>query len=530
MFKKIVLALACLGVLGLIGIACISAAPTLAYIGCCPDNAQTKTQMDTLAAPFRLDGTVRFNQVSQSGLVNLSTVPVDVVHVLDISGSMDYCINTTNSCGSTDPNQKLYMAKTAITHLNNAQQTSEGDRVGLATFPQTQSTSSYPYNCQQTGNYNLLMFGQNQADLTSDVGGVNSIVNGLSANSGTPLAGALLVARQMALDPTYHDAAHIPILIIASDGIANVRLNGQWTGFSGSTFSDLECNRPAIQDAIDQANLAKSDLNGDGKPDMLIYSVSIGSDFSNTSLQAIASEPTNRHAFTATDANSMAAIYNQITAQLQSEDCLVSQQAALAANASVTLQNPQTGVTLQTTTDANGNFSFKHLTLGTWQFANATVNQNGIAYNVFTDGIGGPVIPHPTIIIDGKSVKHVQDLALKTDQFYCSDQPTPAPTPTANPCPGVPDMPVLGTPADNVVVKRTHVPLRWNASQCATRYRIQVRQDSKSNPNWLHKSIPDNFLSVQDLVPDHAYYWRARACDNSKCSAWTGWWKFTVKP
>ncbi|MBZ4209308.1 hypothetical protein K9B46_24290, partial [Klebsiella aerogenes] len=63
------------------------------------------------------------NQLTQSTTVNLATVPVDVVNVLDISGSMGYCIGTTTTCANSNPGQKLAIAKTALTGFNNLLQT-----------------------------------------------------------------------------------------------------------------------------------------------------------------------------------------------------------------------------------------------------------------------------------------------------------------------------------------------------------------------------------------------------------------------
>src|SRR5207237_899161 len=108
----------------------------------------------------------------------------------------------------------------------------------------------------------------------------------------SPLAGGILQGRQAVLGAN-HRSGNIPVMIVASDGLANARLNGQWTGLSASAFSSPTCNNGAEQDALAQANIAKGDTNGDGVADVIIYAVAVGNDFNNALLQAIATRDTN---------------------------------------------------------------------------------------------------------------------------------------------------------------------------------------------------------------------------------------------
>ncbi|MCC7163176.1 MAG: VWA domain-containing protein [Anaerolineae bacterium] len=362
--------------------------------------------------------------------IPLTQVPVDVMHVLDISGSMRYCIGTTTDCSNSNSNQKLKLAKTALITFNSIVSPTLGDKVGLATFPRDQGTSRYSMPCG--GNYSTFMFGQNRHELTSSnigaavspynpSGSVNHVINNLNANSGTPIAGGLLVGRQMVIDPSFHVPGHQPVIILASDGIANVRTNGRWTGFTGSTYSDPPCNKEAVQDAIAEANQAKQDLNGDGRSDVIIFSIAIGTDFNAYALEAIASEPKNSHFYTVSDAAAMQDIYAQIADRLGTADCTTTPSEDFAPNAVVRVRNTTTGETMQTTTTSTGFFAFTDISPGTYEFTFASVTISGFTYDIFTDGVGGPILNNnPTIEVGEAPTTYPINLALGTDDFLNS--------------------------------------------------------------------------------------------------------------
>jgi hypothetical protein len=386
--------------------------------GACPNYGVTTAKGRPPVNPQRaLIGIVKINKLIPAGsYVGTTHIPVDVVHLLDVSGSMNYNFGSPAQ-------KKLTVAKSALIAFNNIMTPTLGDKVGLATFPRTTSSTSYSYSCDQSGSWSTYLWGQNRANLTSNITSVNTVINGLTAGNGTPLAGGLLVARQMALDPGYHAASHAPVLIVASDGIANVRTNGLWTGFSGSTYSDLACNRPAVQDAIDQANIAKSDANGDGKPDLIIFSVAIGTDFNPVSLQAIASEPLSTHFYTAPNAATMQSIYNQIATRTQyiGDECLVTQDESFGASAIVRVRNNDNGQIYQTTATSTGFFAFNNVASGTYEFLSVTVQMGGFTYDIFTDGVGGPILSsNPTAVVGSAAGSYEKNVFLKTDDFTCS--------------------------------------------------------------------------------------------------------------
>ncbi len=375
-----------------------------------------------------LIGVVKLN-VHELENISFEQRPVDVVHVLDISGSMQDCIGQPNSsCANSNQNQKLRLAKNALITFNSIVSPTLGDRIGLATFPTTQSTSNYSMPCG--GNYNVLMFGRNgsngsNGNLTSNIGtpvapynpsnSMNKIIDGLSANSGTPIAGGMIVGRQIAAG---HAANSQSVIILASDGMANVRTNGRWTGYPGSIYEDLPCNGDAVQDAIAEANLAKQDNNRDGRPDIIVFTIAIGTDFNPYVLEAMASEPASSHFYQISTAAAMRSIYEQIATRLQTGDCTASDHEEFAAGASIRVRNTTTGQVLTTTASSTGYFEFRNITPGTYRFESVSVSVGGMTYDIFTQGVGGPILEqNPTVEVGDAPISYDVSLALETDEF-----------------------------------------------------------------------------------------------------------------
>ncbi|MCG3142285.1 MAG: hypothetical protein HDKAJFGB_03711 [Anaerolineae bacterium] len=385
--------------------------------GSCPNyGIVTTTNHPPLTQTRSLIGVVKINQLEPAGETNLAKTPVDVIHVLDISGSM-------NSKFGKPSTVKLSAAKQALINFNNVLSPTlngtDGDRVGLATFPLVSSMKSYKRPCG--GNDTSKAIGQKRLDLTDNIASVNSKINSLSANGITPIAGGLLVGRGMVTDPSFHDPSHVPVIILASDGLANVVLDGRYTGFDGMSYNPKPCNAQADQDAIYQANQAKADNDGDGKPDAIVFTIAIGTDFNPVTLQAIASAPTETHFYQATDAASMASIYNQISTVIESETCLVNQREIFAPNVTVRVRNTDTGTTLTTTATSTGYFQFNNIDPGTYEFQSISITLNNLTYDIFTDGVGGPVLADPpTIEIGSGTGTYEKNLSLKTDDFVCT--------------------------------------------------------------------------------------------------------------
>lgn len=369
---------------------------------------KTRPPIDTQRT---LLGTVKLQKLTLTDSTPTNVhVPVDVVNVMDISGSMN------DSFGSMS---KLQAAKNALTTFNNKMQPTQGDKVALVTYPLLQSGSSYNYSCTSNGSHSTYYFAQQRSALTTNIAGVNSTISGLTANGGTPIGAGIQQGRQTVLG-TGHSSSNPAVIILASDGLANIRLTGKWTGFSGSTSDSPSCNSTAVQDAIDQANLAKSDANNDGKPDTIIFSIAVGNDFNPSAMQAIATpdtDPSKPHYFRVTDANSMQSIYDQIANRVQqigSETCQIIPTEAFAGGANVSIRNQNTGTVYNVTTNSVGEFILTNADPGTYVVQSASVTINGITYNVFTDGVGGPPLgSNPTVTVGIGSDTYKTDVFLK---------------------------------------------------------------------------------------------------------------------
>jgi von Willebrand factor type A domain/Putative Flp pilus-assembly TadE/G-like len=348
-------------------------------------------------------GTVRIQKLTPLGSVSESSahVPVDVALVLDISTSMN------NGFGSAT---EIQSAKTALTNFTSAMTPTLGDQAGLVVFPLNNGSgyingASYNYSCAQNGSSSNYYFGQVLSTLTNDVASVNTTINSLSANGGgTPTASGLSLARQMVRGAT-HRAGNVSVVVLASDGLANIRLNGQWTGFAGTTFSSVACNSGPEQDAVQQSGIAKADSNGDGVPDAIIYTIAIGTGFDPALLQALAStdtDPAKPHYFRATSTETMASIYAQISSQVSSisSSCRLIETESFARNAVISVKYPD-GSTQNLTTDDIGEFVIPNAAAGTYQVTNASTTINGVTYNIPTNGVGGSVISWPISIVAG---------------------------------------------------------------------------------------------------------------------------------
>ena len=130
---------------------------------------------------------------------------VDMLYIFDLSGSMgqDYAGSGT----------KLDASKNAVTSVNNdiAAQ-NNGSRVGLVTFTSTgwyTTTAGYFYPQDI-----------NEVNLSTNIAGINSQVNGWASGGGTPTGGALDAARLMLL--AQWDPHHIPIVVLVSDGVPTI--------------------------------------------------------------------------------------------------------------------------------------------------------------------------------------------------------------------------------------------------------------------------------------------------------------------
>ena len=106
---------------------------------------------------------------------------------------------------------------------------------------------------------------------------------------------------------------------------------------------------------------------------------------------------------------------------------------------------------------------------------------------------------------------------------------TPTVTNTPDPCNvSNPSAPALVAPASNAKVKTLAVALDWDAVNCATKYKIVVRQDSTQGAQVVKKTVKNGTEFVTPpLTKGKAYYWQVKACNHKGCTA-SEWQMFRV--
>lgn len=118
----------------------------------------------------------------------------------------------------------------------------------------------------------------------------------------------------------------------------------------------------------------------------------------------------------------------------------------------------------------------------------------------------------------------------ETIQLDAKVKPTPTPTPApARGCEVVPGSVELLSPDERATVNTRQLQLDWSDDTCATRYQVQVRQDSKKGKkvSGKRKLAASEYLT-QPLTAGETYVWRARACNNVGCGKWSDWRQVTI--
>jgi len=274
-----------------------------------------------------------------------SHLPVDIVHVVDSSGSM------ASPLVGGGGKSKIQIEKEALVYFNNLMRPDLGDRLGAVKF----------HNMNQ--NVTVLSY------LTWDLPFLNNKIQGMTAEGWTPWAQAVLVGTKTLYGPGRNPDSK-PVLIIASDGAPTVDLDNEangnyqlleWDEMSPGTlrYCYLKnsctydgCVEPAggcpharkhdtqvevLIDALDAADVVKGRKsigqtwwvikNGGNcstaacpyygalaHEDMEIFVIAIKGDeeFSSSVLQYVASAPTNQHYFEVQTEADAQAIYLQI--------------------------------------------------------------------------------------------------------------------------------------------------------------------------------------------------------------------------
>ncbi len=138
-----------------------------------------------------------------------TTSPVDLLYVLDTSGSMNFMYLGSGT--------KLEAAQQAILTLNQAiAAENNGSRVALITFQGSGNGTGHPPIF--SNNINVV------SGFTADMNAFNALVQALNANGSTPTAAA--VNQVTSWLPTAWDPARIPVVILISDGVPTLNLAG----------------------------------------------------------------------------------------------------------------------------------------------------------------------------------------------------------------------------------------------------------------------------------------------------------------
>jgi hypothetical protein len=283
---------------------------------------------------------------------NGSHLPVDIVHLVDSSGSMG---SPLHGGGKT----KIQIEKEALVYFNNLMRPDLGDRLGGVKF--------------QNMNQNVVVMSY----LTWDIAYLNNQINAMTANGWTPWAKAVLEGTETLYGPGRNPESK-PVLIIASDGAPTVNMDNEangdyqlleWDEMSPGTLrycylrdscAYAGCVQPnngcpgarrhdpdveVLIDALDAADVVKGRItpaqtwwviknNGNcsttacpyygvvARPDMEIFVIAIKGDaeFSASVLRYVATAPANEHYFEVYNEEDAQSIYlyiaNAISGQL----------------------------------------------------------------------------------------------------------------------------------------------------------------------------------------------------------------------
>jgi YVTN family beta-propeller protein len=153
-------------------------------------------------------------------------------------------------------------------------------------------------------------------------------------------------------------------------------------------------------------------------------------------------------------------------------------------------------------------------------FTGALLTTLPVGHQDADDGGQGIVVSHDT---DRVFVANYADGTITVIQ----DVNTPAmASAEANTCPA----PQLASWPNNATIPYRHVTLDWADPACATRYEIQIRRDSPQGKLVASSTqVPiSQYTTTKALGRGKTFVWRVRACSESTCGKWSGWWKFTV--
>ena len=94
----------------------------------------------------------------------------------------------------------------------------------------------------------------------------------------------------------------------------------------------------------------------------------------------------------------------------------------------------------------------------------------------------------------------------------------------------IPLAPALITPPNNAVNQQVNVVLRWNKSNAATTYRLQVGTDETfaTGVVFNDSTLTDTTKTMAGLANSTKYYWRVNAKNVAGTGVYSATWAFTT--
>ena len=94
----------------------------------------------------------------------------------------------------------------------------------------------------------------------------------------------------------------------------------------------------------------------------------------------------------------------------------------------------------------------------------------------------------------------------------------------------IPPAPALVTPPNNAVNQQVNVVLRWNRSNAATTYRLQVGTDETFATGVVYNdsTLTDTTKTMSGLANSTKYYWRVNAKNTAGTGVYSATWAFTT--
>lgn len=387
--------------------------------------------------------TVNYNKVIMNQTPHTGHVPVDTALVLDLSSSMAWNFSGGSTINTQNPSRlssavKALQSYIAVAKSNKQANPTWTDQAALVVFPQDSPPTIAAYqsvcygkkddNNNTVGTQNLQELAQVKNDLGGGVSGdvswlntISTTIGTLSTRANTPTAEGIKQAR-ITLLGTNHIAGNTPVMIIATDGRANVRVDTGW--YSGNNVDDLSCNYPAVMDMTNEASIAKS-------YGITIFVIAISNDYaSNPNLEsmfpAMASADTQGnppHFLAGATPADLTTYFTQITNRVQNlgSECTTTPRLLPANGAVITLKKQGTDGTganfRQANVDANGQAIFTDISDGTWVIQPTQIvdPNDGFTYNVYTLGQGGMTLTDlPTIVVQPQDQTYNQAVWLST--------------------------------------------------------------------------------------------------------------------